>query len=64
MSYLFNILLLAVAIVLASPVDASGVFKCTEADGTTTFSFTPCADPEPETAVEDGEQEPAVSKKV
>ncbi|MBL6689674.1 MAG: DUF4124 domain-containing protein [Pseudomonadales bacterium] len=35
---------------------ANGIFKCTDDQGTTTFSFTPCAAPEPETAAEDTDQ--------
>lgn len=58
-----NIILILAVLTLPLQTFANGVFKCTDDQGTTTFSFTPCAAPEPETAAEDGDQQPAVSKK-
>ncbi|MBO6656186.1 MAG: DUF4124 domain-containing protein [Pseudomonadales bacterium] len=63
MRYSINIILILLALASPSSLLASGVFKCTDDQGTTTFSFTPCAAPEPQEAEEIAEKKPQVSKK-
>lgn len=68
MKNVFSSLVVVTALASPSFVQASSVFQCTNEQGITTFSFTPCTDAAPvaETRSEDSEAEnskPVVSKK-